>query len=56
MGKKINPKILGEAKHEIDRQYLSIKKAKEILNWQPRYGIDEGLKDTIEWYKSYFKK
>lgn len=56
MGKDIKPRILGEAKNEIDRQYLSIKKAKEILNWQPKYNIDEGLKETIEWYINYFKK
>ena len=56
MGNDIKPKILGEAKNEIDRQYLSIKKAKEILNWQPKYSIDIGLKETIEWYLNYFKK
>lgn len=48
------PKVLGKAKNEIDRQYLSIDKAKEILNWEPRYLIEQGLKETIEWYKSYF--
>ncbi len=56
MGKKVKPKILGEAKNEIDEQYLSIKKAKEILKWEPKYSIDEGLKETIDWYMDYFKK
>jgi len=56
MGKDTKPKILGEAKNEIDRQYLSIKKAKEILNWKPQYTIEDGLKETIEWYLEYFKK
>lgn len=51
----IKPKILGIAKNEIDRQYLAIDKAREILNWEPRYTIEQGLKETIEWYKSYFK-
>ena len=50
----IEPKILGKAKNEIDRQYLAIGKAKEILKWEPRYTIEQGLKETIEWYKSYF--
>ena len=56
MGKNAKPKILGEAKNEIDRQYLSIEKVKRILRWKPKYTLDEGLKETIEWYKRYFKK
>ena len=51
MGKNTMPKILGEAKNEIDRQYLSIEKAKKVLKWQPKYSLDAGLKETIEWYK-----
>ena len=56
MGKNVEPKILGEAKNEIDRQYLDSGKAKKILNWEARYDIDSGLKETIEWYKEYFSK
>ena len=56
MGKKIKPKILGEAKNEIDRQYLSIDKAKKILKWQPKYSLDYGLKETIAWYKANYQK
>ena len=32
-----------------------IKKAKEILGWLPKIGIEEGLKNFIDWYKDYFK-
>jgi len=56
MGKDVKPKILGEAKNEIDRQYLSSDKAGKILNWKPEYSIEQGLKETIEWYSDYFKK
>ena len=56
MGKNVEPKILGEAKNEIDRQYLDSGKAKKILNWEAKYDIDSGLKETIEWYKEYFSK
>lgn len=56
IGKDVKPKILGEAKNEIDKQYLSIKKVKKILNWEPRYNLDSGLKETVEWYKEYLKK
>lgn len=56
MGKKIKPRILNEAKHEIRDQYLSIEKAKRALGWKPRYGLNEGLKETIEWYKEYLNQ
>ena len=56
VGKNADPKILGQAKNEIDRQYLDSRKAKKILGWEPKYGIDSGLKETIEWYKAYFSK
>lgn len=56
MGKNVKPKILGEAKNEIDAQYLSTKKAKEVLKWEPKYSLEEGLKETIEWYKEHLEK
>lgn len=52
-GKQVEPKILNEAKHEIQEQYLSSEKAKQVLEWQPRYQLEEGLKKTIEWYWNY---
>jgi len=56
MDKDVKPKILGQAKNEIDSQYLDSGKAKKVLGWEPEYDIDSGLKETIEWYKSYFSK
>ena len=56
MGKKIKPKVLGQAKNEIDMQYLSTQKAKKILKWQPKYNIDQGLKETVLWYNGFFRK
>lgn len=52
LGKNTKPKILGKAIREIDRQYLSIEKAKRVLKWQPKYSLDKGLTETIEWYKN----
>lgn len=52
----VKPKILGTAKNEIDRQFLAVDKAKDMLGWKPRYSLEEGLKETIEWYKSNLKK
>ena len=56
MGKNTKPKILGEAKNEIDGQYLAIDKVKKILKWQPKYTIGQGLKETFEWYRQNYQK
>lgn len=35
---------------------LDISKAKEKLNFKPKFCIENGLKLTVHWYKSYFNK
>ncbi|MFA5156190.1 MAG: GDP-mannose 4,6-dehydratase [Candidatus Omnitrophota bacterium] len=55
MGKKIKPRVLNKTKHEIRDQYLSIDKAKRMLGWKPAYSLEDGLRETIEWYKKYLK-
>ena len=50
---EFKPKILGQAKNEIDRQYLDSSKARKILGWETKYSLEEGLKETFEWYKSH---
>jgi len=51
----LEPIILNEAKGEILEQYLSAKKAREMLGWRPIFSVRDGLSETIEWYKDYFK-
>ena len=53
--KDLKPTILNEVKGEIKHQYLSAVKAKEMLEWCPIYGFEEGLRETVEWYKQFFK-
>jgi len=36
---------------EVGRLQADIQKAKEILNWEPRTSLTEGLTQTIEWVK-----
>jgi len=50
-GSNLEPEIINVSKNEITDQYLSIEKAKQMLNWAPKYLVDEGLKLTIPWYK-----
>jgi nucleoside-diphosphate-sugar epimerase len=39
--------------HEYNGKIIAdISKSKKILKWQPKYSIDEGLKETFEWFKA----
>ncbi len=51
----LEPKILNQVKGEIKHQYLSAEKAKKLLGWKPKYTLEEGLKETIEWYRLFFE-
>lgn len=48
------PNIRNTAQGEIRSQYLDASKARRVLGWAPRYGLDEGLAETIAWYREYF--
>jgi CDP-glucose 4,6-dehydratase len=49
----LKPKILNSANGEIHSQYLDYSKAQQILEWQPGYTLEQGLQETILWYKNY---
>ena len=52
MGKtELVPRILNEASHEIPRQYLDCSKARRLLGWRPGHTLEEGLQETIAWYR-----
>jgi CDP-glucose 4,6-dehydratase len=55
MGSNLEPVVQNNVSNEINKQYLSSKKAREMLNWQPQYTLDEGLIKTIQWYKEFFE-
>lgn len=38
------------------RRKPDITKARNILGWEPKTGLDEGLKKTIKWYGNYISK
>lgn len=52
LGRKINYKILNTAKNEIPEQYLDWTKARELLGWEPKTSLEEGIKETFHWYKN----
>ena len=54
MNSSLEPVIQDRAKNEIRHQYLSATKARRELAWKPLFGLDEGLRCTIEWYNHFF--
>ncbi len=54
-GKSLKPNILLDRKidREIDAQYLSADKAATLLGWKAEIGLDEGLRQTIDWYRAF---
>jgi CDP-glucose 4,6-dehydratase len=53
----LRPNILGErGKGSIQSQYLSSTRADKLLGWHPEYDIETGMRETLDWYGSYFKR
>lgn len=48
--------IIEMAQNEIVDQYLDTTKAEKELGWKPQVSFEEGMKTTIDWYRSYFRK
>ena len=53
MESKLEPDIRSEASNEIRHQYLDASRAREMLKWSPLFTLDQGLQDTIAWYREY---
>jgi CDP-glucose 4,6-dehydratase len=55
MESHLKPIIRNEASNEIRRQYLNAKKARRVLGWRPLFTLDEGLRRTIKWYRTFLE-
>ena len=51
----LEPVILGEATHEIPKQFLDCAKARTRMNWRPTRSFDEGLRETVTWYRQWLE-
>lgn len=57
MGKShLLPSVENTATGEIRQQWLDATKAHELLDWSPRWTLEEGLADTIAWYTRYLEE
>lgn len=52
LGKKIIPKYIDPQPGDIKHSFADIEKIKAVLNFSPIVDFEEGLKRTIEWYRS----
>lgn len=49
----LEPTILNQATREIPRQFLDCTKARTRLDWRPQHSFEEGLRETIAWYRDW---
>jgi len=54
MGSKLEPEVQNQASNEVRHQYLSAERARDLLQWAPKFTLDEGLDRTIAWYREFF--
>jgi len=54
-GREAEPDIQGEGTPhgEIDRQFLDSSRIREELGWEPRWELDDGLRETWTWYERH---
>jgi CDP-glucose 4,6-dehydratase len=50
------PRILNQASHEVREQYLDCSKARDMLGWQPKFTLEEGLREAIAWYRTWLSQ
>ncbi len=53
-GTGVRPDIRGQGtpSGEIDRQWVDYTKLRELTGWEPEVELEDGLRRTIEWYRS----
>ncbi len=54
-GSGIEPDFQGEGNPdgEIDRQFVDSTKLRELTGWRPEVGLEEGLREALEWYRGH---
>lgn len=48
-----DPQRVRPGKSEVMKLWASNQKAKELIGWEPRVSLEEGLRRTIEWIRSH---
>jgi CDP-glucose 4,6-dehydratase len=56
MGSRLEPDVRAQATNEIRHQYLSAARARRELGWRPLFDLDEGLRRTVDWYRTFLER
>ena len=54
IGKKAKVKYVEKQKGDVKDTWADVSKAKKELGWNPKVGVEEGLKSFVEWFTSGF--
>jgi CDP-glucose 4,6-dehydratase len=54
-GSTVAPDVrgVGTPAGEISRQWVDSTKLRELSGWEPRVGLQDGLRQTVDWYRQY---
>ena len=55
IGKEARKNFLPLQPGDMLETYADITKAKKILGWEPKTGIEEGVKKFVKWYRDYYR-
>ena len=53
---QLEPVVLADAPNEIQAQYLDSSKANRVLGWAPRYWLEDGLREAMQWYREFLSQ
>jgi CDP-glucose 4,6-dehydratase len=52
---RLEPIIQNIATAEIREQYMDCEKSRRVIGWSPFYTLEQALRETVLWYRHYFK-
>jgi UDP-glucose 4-epimerase len=53
VGSQAQPEYREEIEDLVKRSALDASEAKKILNWKPEVSLQEGIEETVDWYRKY---
>ena len=53
LGRDVNPRFEKARAGDVRHSLADVTKAREFLGYRPRFGIEEGLKLTVEWFRKH---
>lgn len=49
---ELEPNFMGDVRNDIKHRFPDVSKIQRLLNFRPKVRLQEGLKNTFDWYKS----